>query len=70
MFFLQQNWKTKGQNRFCPEADGRGKGRWQIMYAHIRKCKNNKIIFFKKRDLVVSIIFSKSVGALFISSCM
>jgi hypothetical protein len=27
MFFLQQNWRTAGQNRFSLEAEGR-EGRW------------------------------------------
>jgi hypothetical protein len=32
MFFLLQNWRTGGQNRFCPEGAGVGTGRmkrWQ-----------------------------------------
>jgi hypothetical protein len=24
MFFLEQNWRTRGQNMFCPERDWRG----------------------------------------------
>jgi hypothetical protein len=27
MFFLQQNQRTRGQNRFCPEGEGWGRGR-------------------------------------------
>jgi hypothetical protein len=44
MFSLQQNWKTREQNRFCLEE-----GYWavwgvvQTMYTHISKCKNDKI---------------------------
>jgi hypothetical protein len=59
MFFLlcltfspQQNWRIRGQNRFCLEARVRGK--WeeemaQIMYTHVSRCKNDKIKlkFFK-----------------------
>jgi hypothetical protein len=38
MFCLQQNWRTRGPNRFCPEAVG---GRVaQTMYTHVSKCKN------------------------------
>jgi hypothetical protein len=33
MFFLQQNWRTRGQNRFCLEAWwGRGGGGKQCIY--------------------------------------
>jgi hypothetical protein len=50
-----QNWRIRGQNRFCLEArgDGGGKGRVtegkgkeeaQTMCTHMNKCKNN----FKK----------------------
>jgi hypothetical protein len=45
MFFLQQNWRTKGQNRFCPEV-GWGKV-VQIIYTHVSKYKNDKIKFKK-----------------------
>jgi hypothetical protein len=43
-FFLQQNQRTRGQNRFCPEVGG---GVAQIMYTHVNKCKNDKIKFKK-----------------------
>jgi hypothetical protein len=58
MFFLQQNQRTRGWNRFCPEA-GRGRGKElgrprqevaQIMYTHVSKCKNDKI---KKKNLLL-----------------
>jgi hypothetical protein len=52
MFFSQQNWRTRGQNRFCPEAGG-GKQEdrevAQIMYIHVNKCKNDKIKKRKKK---------------------
>jgi hypothetical protein len=41
-FFLLQNWRTRGQDRFCPEADGKGEVA-QIMYIHMSICKNDKI---------------------------
>jgi hypothetical protein len=48
MFSLQQNWRTRGQNRFCQEA-----GRWVCrrraeggslpeQHTHVSKCKNDK----------------------------
>jgi hypothetical protein len=40
IFFLQQNRRTRGWNRFCPEAGG---GEKQIMYTHASKHKNDKI---------------------------
>jgi hypothetical protein len=49
MFSLQQKkiWRTRGQNRFCPEAGGGSEGGVgevsQIMYTHVSKCKNVKI---------------------------
>jgi hypothetical protein len=46
-FFLLQNWRTRGLNRFCLEVGGGGEGREdvaQIMYIHVSKCKNDKII--------------------------
>jgi hypothetical protein len=42
MFSLQQNQRTRGQNRFCPEEGGVGEVD-QTMYIHVSKCKNNKI---------------------------
>jgi hypothetical protein len=43
MFFLQQNWRTRGKDRFCLKA-----GVAQIMYIHVTTCKNNKIKLKKK----------------------
>jgi hypothetical protein len=48
MFFLQQNQKTRGWNRFCPEAVVERGGVTQIMSTHVSKCKSNKIKFLKK----------------------
>jgi 3-methyladenine DNA glycosylase Mpg len=45
MFSLQQNQRTRGQNRFCLEV-GQGKVA-QTMYIHVSKCKNDKI---KKKE--------------------
>jgi outer membrane phospholipase A len=45
MFSLQQNQRTRGWNRLCPEAGVCG-GEWEVvqtMYIHVRKCKNDKI---------------------------
>jgi hypothetical protein len=42
MSSLQQNQRTRGRNRFCPEV-GVGRGVAQIMYTHVSKCKNDKI---------------------------
>jgi hypothetical protein len=36
--FLQQSWRIRGQNRFCPEV--RRAGAAQAMYIHVSKCKN------------------------------
>jgi hypothetical protein len=49
MFSLKQNWRTRGQNRFCPEA-GLVEGRWpkQCIFTHVSECKNNKILKMKK----------------------
>jgi hypothetical protein len=53
MFPFQQNWRTRGQNRFCPDV-----GFWwvgavaQIMYTHASKCKNNKI---KERKIKIDL---------------
>jgi hypothetical protein len=56
MFSLQQNQRTRGWNRFCPETGvvvgeemgvgkSRGKGEGSgatTMYTHVSKCKNIK----------------------------
>jgi hypothetical protein len=49
MFSVQQNWRTRGQNRFCPEVGWRryGGGRVQIMCTRVSKCKKDKIKFKK-----------------------
>jgi hypothetical protein len=51
MFFLQQNQRTRGQNRFCPGLGGEGKG-VQIMYTHVSECKNDKIKIKKKNKFM------------------
>jgi hypothetical protein len=43
MFCLQQNQRTKGQNRFCL-------GGGQIMYTHVSKYKNDKIKKKKRKE--------------------
>jgi hypothetical protein len=43
IFSLQQNERTRGQNKFCPEVVGRGKEVVQTMYTHVSKCKNDKM---------------------------
>jgi hypothetical protein len=47
MFPLQQNWRTRGWNRFClVVAVGRGRRRGdvnQIMYTQVSKYKNDKM---------------------------
>jgi hypothetical protein len=50
-FSLQQNQRTKEQNRLCPEAVEGVESREvaQTMYTHVRKCKSNK--FFLKRKM-------------------
>jgi hypothetical protein len=40
MFSLQLNWKTREQNRFCPEVSGEGRC---PKYTHVSKCKNDNI---------------------------
>jgi hypothetical protein len=47
MSSLQQNQRTRGQNRFCPEAGMGSMGGVvaQTMYTHVSKCKNDKINF-------------------------
>jgi hypothetical protein len=47
MFFLQQNWRTRGQNRLCQDV-GVGK-RWPKKCIHVIKCKNDKIKSEKRR---------------------
>jgi hypothetical protein len=42
MFFLQQNQRTRGQNWCCLYVRGGEEGA-QLMYTHVRKCKNDKI---------------------------
>jgi hypothetical protein len=40
-FFLLQNQRTGGHNRFCPETgEGSDKGVPEIMYTYVSKCKN------------------------------
>jgi hypothetical protein len=41
-FSLQQNQRTRGHNRFCPEAVWGGEVA-QTTYIHVNKCKNDKI---------------------------
>jgi hypothetical protein len=45
MFSLQQNWRTRGENRFCLGAEvvGDGWGRQPKQCTHISKCKTDKI---------------------------
>jgi hypothetical protein len=47
MFSLQQNWITRGCNRFCQEVGAGERERReemvQTMYTHMSKCKNDKI---------------------------
>jgi hypothetical protein len=43
VFSLQQNQRTRGQNRFCPEEGLGGGDVVQTMYTHLSKCKNDKI---------------------------
>jgi hypothetical protein len=52
MFFLQENQRTRGWNRFCLEAGwvgGMGREVAQTTYTHVSKCKNNKIKAEKKK---------------------
>jgi hypothetical protein len=57
IFSLQQNWRRRGQNRFCLEAVGGEEWkrweRWeevaQTMCTHLSKCKNDKIKERKKK---------------------
>jgi hypothetical protein len=41
MFFLLQNWRTRGWDRVFPKAGGREGGGVPIMYMHVSKCKND-----------------------------
>jgi hypothetical protein len=41
MFSLQQNQRTRGQNRFCPEVGVEWGKEAAQMYTHVRKCKND-----------------------------
>jgi hypothetical protein len=45
-FFLQQNQRIRGQNRFYPEGWGKVA---KTMYTHVSKCKNDKIKSFLMR---------------------
>jgi hypothetical protein len=44
MYSLQQNWRTRGQNRSAQKEGWEG-GRKvaHTMYTHVSKCKNDKI---------------------------
>jgi hypothetical protein len=46
----QQNWRTRGRNRFCWEG-GRGH-RWSKQCIHVSKYKNDKIKLKKKKGCV------------------
>jgi hypothetical protein len=56
MFSLQQSWRTRGRNRFCPEAGSRREVA-QIIYTHERKCKSDKI----KKKPMTHIFLGKTV---------
>jgi hypothetical protein len=45
MFSLQQDGRSRRQNRFCTEPGGKGGGEevTQTMHTHVSKCKNDKI---------------------------
>jgi hypothetical protein len=47
---LQQNRRTRGQNRFCLEGgvEGDREGGLNNVYTHVSKCKNDKI---KKKEI-------------------
>jgi hypothetical protein len=49
IFFLHQNQRTRGQNRFCLMAGKRGVEVAQIMYTRVSKCKNDKIKLKKQK---------------------
>jgi hypothetical protein len=44
-FFLQQNQRTRGWNRYSLTYWGREEKVAQIMYTHVSKCKNDQIKF-------------------------
>jgi hypothetical protein len=46
MFFLQQNQRTRGGNRFCSEAGGGEVV--QLVYVHVSTCTSGKIKLKKK----------------------
>jgi hypothetical protein len=55
MFSLQQNQKTRGQNRFCQRqwgGVGMGEVVAQTVYTHVNKCKNYKIKERRKEAFV------------------
>jgi hypothetical protein len=48
MLSLQQNWRTRGQNRFFLEAGGWWKRSGEVTqtrYTHVSKCKNDLKFF-------------------------
>jgi hypothetical protein len=55
MFSLQQNRRTRGQNRFFLEAElvGRSGEVSQTMYTHVSKCKNGKNKRKKKKEMYI-----------------
>jgi hypothetical protein len=54
MFSLQQNWRTRGQNRFCLES--RGWGEWcPKQFIPVSKYKNDKIKKNKIKFLILSV---------------
>jgi hypothetical protein len=61
MFSLQQNQRTRGQNRFCPHLRGEG----QTMYTYVSKCKNDKIKFKKYKNNVFKDVIFICNGILF-----
>jgi hypothetical protein len=71
---LQQNWRRRGQNRFCLEMEGFGGG-WgggvglrgemvQTMYVYMNKCINNKKIDFKYLSFFIIFAFLYFGGTL------
>jgi hypothetical protein len=53
IFSLQQNWRTRGQNRFCSDVCVCVEGKVaQRMYIHVSKYKNDKIKQFKKIRII------------------
>jgi hypothetical protein len=51
-FSLQQNWRTRGQNKFFPEG---GREVAQTMYTHVSECKNDKTT--TKKDKVLCCLY-------------